>query len=145
MALKVRSAVPISTALICLHDRLPSAATLLVQPLQLHDLVPSVYCRVWYSTFALESEAKLQTRVICLFMSAVEVFFLSLIVDAPGLCDGEQELTLVAGGQARAEDGIQPNLPIIEAQALGIGLGQRFCREVALAKRSGTSVQSRNR
>jgi hypothetical protein len=78
-------------------------------------------------------------------MSPVEVFFFSLIVDASGLCDGEQELTLVAGGQARAEDGIQPNLPIIEAQALGIGLGQRFCREVALVKRPGASVPSRNR
>ncbi len=66
MALQVRSAVPMSTALECLQDRLPSGATLRVQPLQLQELVPSAYCRVSYSMFGLESDAKVQTRVICL-------------------------------------------------------------------------------
>ena len=112
MALQFSSAVPISTRRVCLQDRLPSEATRRVQPGQLQLLLPSEYSSVSYCRLGLESEAKLQTRVICLFMSAVEVFFLSLIGDAPGLCDGEQELTLVAGGPAWAEDGIQPNLPI---------------------------------
>src|ERR1019366_8831659 len=60
------SAMPMSTYRECLHERLPSAATRRVQPLQLQEVVPSVYCRVWYSRFGFESEAKLQTRVICL-------------------------------------------------------------------------------
>ena len=59
-----------------MHERLPSGATRRVQPLQLHEVLPSVYCRVWYSMFGFESEAKLQTRVICLVMSAGEVLFL---------------------------------------------------------------------
>jgi hypothetical protein len=63
------SAVPMCTALTCLQDRLPSAgATRRVQPLQLQEVVPSSYCRVWYSILGLESEAKLQTRVMFLFM-----------------------------------------------------------------------------
>ena len=41
--------------------------------MQLQEVVPSVYCRVSYSRLGLESEAKLQTRVICLFMSPGEV------------------------------------------------------------------------
>ncbi len=68
MALQIRSAVPISTALVCLQDRLPSAVIRRVQPLQLQEQEPSMYCRVWYSMFGFESEAKLQTRLICLFM-----------------------------------------------------------------------------
>ena len=55
-----------STALVCLQDRLPSGATRRVQPMQLQEVVPSVYCRVSYSRLGLESEAKLHTRVICL-------------------------------------------------------------------------------
>lgn len=39
-------AVPMSTSLVCLQDREPSAATLLVQPLQLQEVEPSLYCRV---------------------------------------------------------------------------------------------------
>jgi hypothetical protein len=39
-----------------------------VQPLQLQEVVPSAYCRVSYSMLGFESEAKLQTWVICLFM-----------------------------------------------------------------------------
>jgi len=74
VALQIRSAVPVSTALECLQDRLPSAATRRVQPLQLHEVDPSAYCRVWYSTCWLESEAKLQTRVMFLFMLTVGVF-----------------------------------------------------------------------
>jgi hypothetical protein len=56
-----------------LQDRLPSGATRRVQPLQLQEVVSSAYCRVWYSRLGLESEAKLQTRVICLVMLVVDV------------------------------------------------------------------------
>ena len=64
--------MPISTALVCLQDRLPSEATTRrVQPLQLQEVVASAYCRVWYSTFGFEAEAKLQTRVIFLFIYAL--------------------------------------------------------------------------
>lgn len=51
-----------------MHEREPSGATRLVQPLQLQEVDPSAYCRVWYSWLGFESEAKLQTRVICLVM-----------------------------------------------------------------------------
>ena len=68
MALQLRSAVPMSTALTCLQDRVPFAARRRVQPLQLHDVVPSVYCRVSYWMFGLESDEKVQTLVICLFI-----------------------------------------------------------------------------
>ena len=53
---------------VCLHERLPSTATRRVQPLQLQEVVPSRYCRVSYSMLGLESDAKVQTRLICLFM-----------------------------------------------------------------------------
>ena len=66
MAVQFWSAVPISTKRVCLQDLDPSAATLLVHPLQLHEVVPSVYCRVSYVMFGFESEVKVQTRVICL-------------------------------------------------------------------------------
>lgn len=59
-------------------------ATRRVQPLQLHELVPSAYCRVWCSMLGFESEAKLQTRVMFLFISVVKAF-----VPLPGVdkCD----------------------------------------------------------
>ena len=76
MAVQIRSAVPISTALVCLQDRLPSAATRRVQPLQLQEVEPSEYCRVSYSVDELELDTKVQTLVICLVMLAVEVMFL---------------------------------------------------------------------
>ena len=47
------------------------------QPLQLQDVLPSLYCRVWYSMFGLELDAKVQTRVIRLFMVVVGVSFSS--------------------------------------------------------------------
>jgi hypothetical protein len=74
-------AMPMSTKRQCLQERLPSAAIRLVQPLQLQEVEPSRYCRVSYSTLGLESDGKVQTRLICLFMSAVEVDgFLSHVV-----------------------------------------------------------------
>jgi hypothetical protein len=45
---------------------LPS--TLRVQPLQLQEVEPSGYCRVSYSMLGLESDAKVQTRLIFLFI-----------------------------------------------------------------------------
>ena len=39
------------------------------QPLQLQEVVPSAYCRVSYSTFGLDSDAKVQSLVILLFLS----------------------------------------------------------------------------
>ena len=69
---------------VCLQDRVPSAATLLVQPMQLHEVVPSLYCRVSYSMFGLESDANVQTRVICLFILFVEVWLGKLAVEAEG-------------------------------------------------------------
>ena len=57
----------------CLQVGVPSGATRRVQPLQLQEVVPSAYCRVSYSMLGLESDAKVQTLLICLFMSAVEV------------------------------------------------------------------------
>jgi hypothetical protein len=62
---------------LCLHERVPSGATRRVQPMQLQNLFSSVYCRVSYSMLGLESEAKLQTLLVCLFMSGSEVFFRS--------------------------------------------------------------------
>ncbi len=41
--------------------------------MQLQEVVPSVYCRVSYLMLGLESDAKVQTLLICLFMCAVEV------------------------------------------------------------------------
>ena len=79
MALQIWSAVPISQR-VCLQERVPSAATRRVQPLQLQEVDPSAYCRVWYSTFGLESEAKLQTRVICLFMLLILATFTKVVV-----------------------------------------------------------------
>jgi len=37
------SAVPISINRVCLQDREPSLAVRRVQPLQLHEVVPSIY------------------------------------------------------------------------------------------------------
>ena len=44
-----------------------------VQPLQLQEVVPLASFRVSYSIFGLESEAKLQSSVICLVILADEV------------------------------------------------------------------------
>ncbi len=72
---KLKAAAPglspwqLSTNRVCLHDRVPSAATRRVHPLQLHELVPSLYCRVSYSMLGLESDAKVQTLVMRWVMS----------------------------------------------------------------------------
>ncbi len=36
--------------------------------MQLHEEVLSVYCRVSYSMLGMESDSKVQTRMICLFI-----------------------------------------------------------------------------
>ena len=41
--------------------------------MQLQEVVPSAYCRVSYSMFGLESDEKVHTRLMFLFMSAVGV------------------------------------------------------------------------
>ena len=50
-----------------------SAATHRVLPLQLREVDPSMYHRASYSMLGLESEAKLQTRMICLFVCCFSV------------------------------------------------------------------------
>lgn len=63
-----------STQRVCLQERLPSAATRRVQPWQLQDVEPSAYWSDWYSLSGLESELKVQTRWMGLFIGlAVEV------------------------------------------------------------------------
>ena len=56
-----------------LHERERSAAMRRVQPLQLREVDPSMYHRASYSMLGLESEAKLQTRMICLFVCCFSV------------------------------------------------------------------------
>jgi hypothetical protein len=67
-----------STQRVCLHERLPSGATRLVQPLQLQKVEPSVNCWVSYSIPGLESDSKVQPRVICLFMLLTVVGLVTL-------------------------------------------------------------------
>lgn len=74
MAVQFGSAMPMSTKRQCLQDRVPFAATRLVQPLQLQEVEPSVYCRVSYSMFGFESDSNVQTLLICLFISAGELW-----------------------------------------------------------------------
>ena len=69
----------LSTRGVCLHERLPSAATRRVQPLQLQEVEPSVDWRVSYWTLRLESEAKLQTWVIFFVHGGGSSVFLTLI------------------------------------------------------------------
>lgn len=72
-----------------------------VQPIQLHELDPSSYSSVSYSRSGLESEAKVQTLVIFLVMSAVEVLRLVVaeheyLPDRPGLDQRGRDLLVFA-------------------------------------------------
>ena len=89
-----------STERVCLHEREPSAATRRVQPLQLQEVVPSAYRKVSYSMLGLESDEKVQTRVIGLFMSDPEgQAVLKVLADVlkVGLCPA-----LFWGGEVQA-------------------------------------------
>jgi hypothetical protein len=78
--------MPMSTKRLCLQDLVPSAATRRVQPLQLQEVDPSVYCRVSYSMSGLESDPKVQTRVMFLFMLVVKVLSLGAEYGRIGAC-----------------------------------------------------------
>jgi hypothetical protein len=62
------SALPMSTRRVCLQERLPSAATRRVQPLQLQDVLLSMYCKVSYCVLGLESDTNIQTLLTALFI-----------------------------------------------------------------------------